>query len=111
MVVGGYNENSGFDLEGPEIELFMCDEFFKDSGTTDENPDMLAYLRDDNGINTVGSGIGHNIIATLDDALEFVLNDYYESDLDNYTSGTIRYPFFNLSDGHTHFNTQGLGYL
>ncbi len=100
VIVGGYNEDAVIDMEGPEIELFMCDEFFKDGGTTDENPDMLAYLRDDNGINTVGSGIGHNIIATLDDALEFVLNDYYESDLDNYTSGTIRYPFFNLSDGH-----------
>jgi hypothetical protein len=31
-----------------------------------------------------------------------ILNEFYESDLNSYTSGTIRYPFNNLSEGlHT----------
>ncbi|MCD4682915.1 MAG: type IX secretion system sortase PorU [Bacteroidales bacterium] len=102
IIVGGYSENSGIDMDGPDIELYMCDEFFKEGGVTDENPDMLAFIEDESGINTVGSGIGHNIVATLDGAHDYILNDYYESDLDNYRKGTIRYPFYNLSDGkHT----------
>ena len=102
VVVGGYNENSGIDLKGPDIELYMCDTYFRNEGITDENPSLLAFVEDESGINTVGSGIGHNIIATLDDTKEFVLDNYYKADLDNYKKGEITYPFFDLSDGsHT----------
>lgn len=100
VVVGGYNENAAIDLEGPMVNLFMCDTLFKSGGITDENPDLLAYIEDESGINTVGSGIGHNIVATLDDSEEFILNDYYEADLNNYRQGKINYPFFNLESGY-----------
>lgn len=104
ITVGGLSSNPIVDNEGPEIRLYMNDETFVFGGTTDENPDMLAFVSDESGINTVGTGIGHDISAVLDGNTDktIVLNDYYVADLDDYTRGTIRYPFFNLEDGlHT----------
>ena len=49
----------------------------------------------------VGTGIGHDITAVLDEngANTIVLNDYYEADVDSYQSGKIRYPFNDLDEG------------
>ncbi len=99
IVVGGYNELAETDNTGPEIQLYMNDENFVSGGLTDSNPSLLAYVHDDNGINTVGSGIGHDIVATLDETELFTLNNFYEAELDNYKRGTISYPFNNLSNG------------
>jgi hypothetical protein len=104
ILVGGFNQSVEPDDTGPAVELYMNDEFFLFGGITDENPHMLAFVSDYSGINTVGSGIGHDIVAVLDGNTEkpIILNDSYEADLDSYTSGTIRYPFHNLEEGlHT----------
>ncbi len=104
IVVGGFNSVANPDVTGPEIALFMNDTNFRSGGITDENPVMLAFVRDESGINTIGSGIGHDIVAVLDRNTEkpIILNDFYEADLDSFTSGTITYPFHNLSEGeHT----------
>lgn len=102
--IGGTAANYAEDNKGPEIELYMNDRNFVFGGITDENPSLLAYVRDEHGINMVGNGIGHDIIAILDDKTEdaFVLNDFYEADLNSYQSGTVKYPFEDLSEGrHT----------
>jgi hypothetical protein len=104
MVIGGRSENAGSDQKGPEVNLWMNDESFVVGGMTDQNPNLFAKVFDENGINTVGNGIGHDITAILDEntANAIVLNDYYESDLDSYQSGTITYPFDKLEEGkHT----------
>jgi hypothetical protein len=104
IIVGGFNQATEPDTTGPDVQLFMNNAYFISGGITDENPDMLAFVHDDNGINTAGTGIGHDIVAVLDGNTEdpFIMNDFYESDLDSYSSGTIRYPFTNLSTGkHT----------
>jgi len=104
ILVGGFSSNPTTDNTGPEIKLFMNNEQFVSGGLTDQNPDLLAYVQDDIGINTVGTGIGHDITAILDgDASNpFVLNDYYEAEQDNFRKGKIRYPFKNLAPGkHT----------
>jgi len=104
IVVGGTNTNAPADNTGPLVDLYMNDENFVSGGITDENPGIFAKVSDDNGINTVGTGIGHDITAVLDEntASTINLNDYYESDLNTFKSGTISYPFSALSDGtHT----------
>ncbi len=104
IIIGGSSDNPVIDNSGPNIELFLNDEKFVFGGITDENPLLLSFVADSNGINTVGNGIGHDIIAILDENTEksIVLNDYYEADLDSYKKGTIRYPFSELSEGtHT----------
>jgi len=100
IVVGGYEQNLAVDTEGPEVQLFMNDEHFIAGGLTDENPLLFAKISDESGINTVGSGIGHDIQATLDNSGNFILNDYYQSDLDDFTNGTVTYPFYRLNNGH-----------
>lgn len=106
LIIGGFNELASIDLNGPVIELFINDEKFRFGGITDQNPVLLARVSDESGINTTGSGIGHDIIATLNRQTDkpYVLNNFYKADLDTYTSGTIRYPFFNLPDGRHHLH-------
>jgi hypothetical protein len=99
VVVGGYEQNYSSDNTGPVVELFMNDENFVAGGLTDENPLIFAKVQDESGINTVGSGIGHDIQATLDDENNYILNDFYKSELDDYTKGTISYPLYDLTSG------------
>lgn len=101
LVIGGFDENRQPDTEGPSIELYLNDENFIAGGMTNENPELLALVSDENGINTTGNGIGHDITAILNDDYSDIkiLNDYYESDADTYKSGRIRFPFFKLKDG------------
>ncbi|MCB9361502.1 MAG: type IX secretion system sortase PorU [Flavobacteriales bacterium] len=99
--IGGTSQNIEADNDGPEIELYMNDKTFVFGGMTDENPKMLAYVSDIHGINMVGNGIGHDIIAVLDDKTDeaFILNDYYEADLNSYQKGVIKFPFQDLEEG------------
>jgi hypothetical protein len=99
VTVGGYNPFAAADDEGPVIKLFMNDRNFVFGGLTDENPVLLADIFDESGINTVGSGVGHDIVATIDGEIDFIINDYYEASLNNYQVGTVNYPFFNLTNG------------
>jgi hypothetical protein len=101
--VGGLNENAPEDNEGPLIKLYMNDESFVSGGITDDSPMLLAKLEDPNGINTA-SGIGHDIVAILDgdEANPFVLNEFYQADVDDYSKGKTTYKFRDLEDGlHT----------
>jgi hypothetical protein len=101
--VGGLNENAPEDNEGPLIKLYMNDESFVSGGITNDSPILLAHLEDENGINTA-SGIGHDIVAVLDgdESNPFVLNEFYQADVDDYTKGKANYKFRDLEDGlHT----------
>ncbi len=101
--VGGINTNAVADVTPPRVRLYMNDESFVNGGITNASPFFLAFLEDEHGINTA-SGIGHDIVAILDgdETKPYILNDYYETELNNYTKGKIRYPFRNLAKGlHT----------
>ncbi|MFA7410171.1 MAG: hypothetical protein WCY83_08085, partial [Bacteroidales bacterium] len=102
-----FGESSGEEIndrQGPELDIFMNDSSFVSGGITNEDPILLIRVKDESGINTTGNGIGHDITAILNGNQQnaLVLNDYYESDLDDYRSGTIRYPLSQLEPGdHT----------
>jgi len=106
IIVGGTSPYASLDLDGPSIQLFMNDTNFVSGGSTNNNPELLALLFDESGINTVGTAIGHDLTAILDDDVwgQYILNDYYESDLNSFQSGIVRYPFFDLNDGEHHLN-------
>jgi hypothetical protein len=89
---------------GPQIELFLNDTTFISGGVTNTEPILIAQLKDENGVNTVGNGIGHDLTAIIDNDTQnpIVLNEFYETDLDTYKSGKVRYQLFKLSEGqHT----------
>lgn len=101
--VGGINENAAEDNTPPTVRLFMNDESFISGGITNESPILLAILEDENGLNTA-SGIGHDMVAILDgdESNPYLVTDYYETDLDNYKKGRLKFPFRNLEKGlHT----------
>jgi hypothetical protein len=101
IIVGGYSNVSPADTAGPDIEIFMNDTLFRNGGITDNNPRLLAIIEDKGGINTTGSGIGHDLTGFLDNDRNstFVLNNYFENDFDNYTRGKIIYDLSGLSSG------------
>lgn len=104
IVIGGSSELAVSDNNGPQISLFMNDLRFRDGGITDPNTRLLAVVSDDNGINTIGNGIGHDITAVLDGNTTepYILNDFYESDINTFKSGYIWFPFSMLAPGeHT----------
>ncbi len=101
FMIGGLSNQAITDNEGPDINLFMDSEDFISGEKTSMNPLLLAFITDENGINTAGTGIGHDITAILDDDYSnvLVLNQYYQANNNDYTSGVINFPFQNLSIG------------
>lgn len=101
--VGGLNESAPEDNIGPDVQLFMNDESFISGGITNDSPVLIVKLEDENGINTA-SGIGHDMVAILDgdETKPFVLNEYYQADVDDFTRGVARFKLRDLEEGlHT----------
>ncbi|MBO7488998.1 MAG: type IX secretion system sortase PorU [Bacteroidales bacterium] len=104
LYLGGFDESVDLSESRPEINLYMNDTNFRSGGITDASPTLLAVLYDSVGINAVGSGLGHDITATLDGNPNniIILNDFYETDINDEHRGTIRYNISGLTSGrHT----------
>lgn len=108
--IGGINPDGINDNEPPKVHLYMNNTNFANGGITDQNPMLLACVTDDKGINSTGSGVGHDITTYLDGQIinTVVLNDFYFSgegngctnpSLADYQKGYVTYPFRNLTPG------------
>ena len=101
--IGGINTAAPADNLPPKILAYMNDESFVSGGVTNQSPFLLLKLEDENGINTA-SGIGHDITAIIDgdEANPLILNDYYETEPDDFTKGSVKYQYKDLASGlHT----------
>lgn len=104
LMVGGFSDININDTDGPVIRLFMNDTLFREGGFTDTSPTLLALISDESGINATGSGIGHDIIAWIDDDMSgaVVLNSLFRADFGIHTSGSLTYPLVFADEGeHT----------
>jgi len=104
IVIGGINQNAPEDNIGPEIMLFMNDESFIDGGNTNVSPNLIAVLSDESGINTSITAVDHDIVAILDGDTSnpIILNDFYQSELNDFTKGKVTYKLRDLEVGpHT----------
>lgn len=101
IVIGGSDPNGITDDQGPQVEVFMNTASFVFGSVVSPNPTLLVRLSDDNGINVVGNSIGHDLEGVLNGNTQntYLLNDFYESELDDYTRGTVRYPLSQLPEG------------
>ena len=104
--IGGTSDSLADDQVFDKLELYMEDESWVFGGTTSSTPLLLAHLEDSNGINTIGSGIGREMIVRIDAGTEFeqsyIVNDFYKPELNSYQRGKIEYPFDELPAGrHT----------
>lgn len=99
--IGGSSKNPMIDSDPPEMTIYLNDESFRSNDRVASSSLLFVNLYDESGINTVGTGIGHDIVAIIDDdeSNPITLNDYYSSDKDTYKSGKVGYPINNLSPG------------
>ncbi len=104
ILIGGITTGNESDKEGPIIKAYLNDERFVNGSITSHNPVLIVKLSDSSGINTGNAGIDHDIVATLDgdNRKYFVLNDFYETDLDSYQEGSLRFQLPELAPGQ-HF--------
>lgn len=104
LIVGGINENAPEDTLGPEIQLFMNDESFLDGANTNASPNLIAKLFDLSGINTSLTAVDHDIVGILDgdESNPIILNDFYQTELDDFTRGKVVFRLRDLAVGpHT----------
>jgi len=104
FIIGGTDTSNISETNGPTVELFLNSENFVSGNKVNETPLFIANVSDISGINTVGSGIGHDVILTIDqDPLQsFILNDYFQAKKDSYTDGVVNYKLPEMSNGkHT----------
>ncbi|NJB84256.1 hypothetical protein GGR26_000001 [Lewinella marina] len=104
LIIGGTSDESNANDEGPTVDVYLDDTDFVTGGQVSTDPVLLLHLSDDLGINVTGNSIGHDLEAVLDEDTRnaIVLNDYYEADIDDFRSGKVRYPLFDLEPGpHT----------
>ena len=101
IIIGGINSNAPDDNVGPNIQLYLNDESFVDGGNTNSSPLLLASLEDESGINTSITAVDHDIIAVIDNdnANPVILNDYYQTEIDDFTNGKVKYQMRNLEPG------------
>ena len=97
--IGGSEIDDGWDNIGPDIKLYMGDTTFVNGGITTASTQLVARLSDQSGINIANYGIGNSLTAILDDDQNFEIGDYYLSDLDDFTKGTIVFPVEGLNPG------------
>ena len=104
VIVGGYDNTAIPDVDGPEARAFIDDTLFVNGGLTNENPLFYAFIRDKNGINTTGIGIGHDITVTITGATNksYTLNSYYDAPANQNDYGTIAYHLYGLNEGDHH---------
>lgn len=100
VMVGG-SENNCQETNGPQVQLYLNDEWFVDGSVTNANPTVYAKLSDESGINLSGAGIGHDLLVTLTGPVteEYVVNDFYEAEPGGYQSGELRYQLRDLPMG------------
>ncbi|MBP7183965.1 MAG: type IX secretion system sortase PorU [Saprospiraceae bacterium] len=106
--IGGSDSTALADNKGPDLEIFMNDDKFVFGGLTNESPTLYVKLKDDSGISVVGNSVGHDLLGTLDDRTQnnYILNDFYQAAIDDYTKGEIRYPLYDLAEGRHHIKVK-----
>jgi len=104
FLIGGTDTKYVDETDGPEVELYLNSRNFVSGDKVNESPLFEANVNDINGINTVGSGIGHDVLLTVDQdpTQSYILNDYYQAVENSYTEGVVKYKLPEMINGkHT----------
>ena len=100
--VGGTADDLPETTDGPKMSIYLNTPEFAWGGKVNETPYFIAELEDENGINTVGNGIGHDLSLSIDSRNSYNLNEYYTPQAGDYTRGKVGFSIPELSEGkHT----------
>lgn len=104
FIIGGSSSLMVNDTTGPDLTIYLNTPAFQNGDPTYEFPHFYANIYDENGINTVGTGIGHDLMMVIDEDPKqtYVLNSYFSASNNSYQSGSVSYKMPEQSDGpHT----------
>lgn len=104
FLVGGTSDSPPQDAVGPDIEMYIGDSTFVSGATVAPDPELIVSLYDDSGINTVGTGVGHEILLAIDGNEEEAVDigSAFVAEPDSYQKGEIRWSLQDLEPGsHT----------
>lgn len=102
IIVGGTDSTAVNDGSGPEIDIYFDDPSYSDSYLINPNSKLIIELRDETGINTTGTGVGHRLEGVLNDneADPIDFSGFFTGDLDaGGKSGVINYSFDDIETG------------
>ena len=109
LTAHGYNDNfivGGSDVAqndsvGPSIYCYLNSPSFTNGDRVNSTPYFVAEVKDKDGINASGSGIGHDMQLIIDGKMEltYSLNDNFQYDFGSYTSGSTYYNIPQLEEG------------
>ncbi len=101
FIVGGFNDSSNDDFDGPEIYYaYLNSDDFKNGDQVNESPLLIAEVYDPSGINISDAGIGHQMTVLLDNRTLYTdVSSYFEPTVGEFGRGFIAYPLSGLSEG------------
>lgn len=104
FVVGGSSSVAIVDTIGPDLKIYLNNAAFTNGGKTYEFPHFYADIYDEHGINTAGTGIGHDLLLTIDEdpKMSYILNDYFTAKNNSFQEGQVSYKMPEMEEGvHT----------
>lgn len=104
FVVGGSSSLMLPDTIGPKLHIYLNTPSFQSGDETYEFPYFYADIVDSSGINTVGTGIGHDLLLVIDNDPKqtYVLNNYFNASNNSYQEGQVSYKMPEQTEGaHT----------
>lgn len=99
--IGETDPDAPINTNEPISRAYINTPNFTNGQEVDNTPIFYAHLWDEFGINTIGTGIGHDIILKLnnDPNQTYILNNHYTASLGDYKSGTVKFNLPKLEDG------------
>lgn len=93
FTIGGSSIVEIQDTIGPKLNIYLNNPAFIDGSKTYEYPHFYAEIYDENGINTIGTGIGHDLLMVIDNDPKqtYVLNNYFTASNNSYQEGLVSY--------------------
>ncbi len=102
IIVGGTDTSAINDGKGPDIDIYFDDASATNSNLINPNSTLVIKLSDETGLNTTGTGIGHQLEGILNNQEQNPIDfsKYFTGDLDaGGKSGEVNYKFSNLEQG------------
>lgn len=100
FIIGGSCDITNYETDGPIISSYLNSQNFRSGEKVNNNPVFYAIVSDENGINSSGAGIGHDITLSLNGSTTpVILNNYLTYDKNSYKSGVIKYQLNDLEEG------------
>jgi hypothetical protein len=103
IIVGGTDTSAVNDGKGPDIDIYFDNASAVNSNLINPNSTLVVKLFDQTGLNTTGTGIGHQLEGILNGQEENPIDftQYFTGDLDaGGKSGEVNYKFNDLAQGN-----------